>query len=767
MNKEKTILNEINALRAFDYIKNKNTYLHELDAIEKRVKENVFRIAVVGEFSSGKSTFINSLIGKDILSHAVSETTATITNIVNVDMNDDRLQTCDILYKSGEKKHLDKLDDLKEYTTAQSNAEVAEKICSVDVYVNFLNISCPLIITDTPGLNGKADLHSEITINEIKKAHACIYVLSLKGLTDSDTDFIKLLLNYQNRFIFVQNFIDALRSTEGETPTGKINELNANLDWLSKKYDEDGAFQYKIVGISALKALASKDKNIKRLYANSTNDILDEEREVLYKESNIEEFEKLLEFLFTSGEYKDYTIASAVQSIKKLVDIIDKGLITSAEIEKMVDDKSQNRIDRINEIIAEKEKNRGTRKRELNNFLDSQNNSFKRELKSFTDDGLKEIANKIEQEVDKKIINFEDIEQLGRNPYNYFIDMAAKEINTDLIPKIDNLIVDNFNHLYESALAIISKSVFDVQKSNFKVNVDTDKKLGNLSISTEKLSDIENDKRMLEEINQKLKQNENDIIKYNRMEIDFDAQRNLQLQNSMNLEEQHKRQLSALGSKPRLETKEERRTRKVSRSGLGRIFDCLFGEKTEVYIVKIQDDSKQKKWLQEKREIDNNFRRKKEVNQKIITELEDKITGYKFLVQQNKVKKIELEKEISVLQEQIKDKKKIYKSFVDNRKKELCGSTKTQIKEFIADKLLGDDDSVREKIKKHITEESEKYLYEVRKKVMEVFDDDYNKMISKLKETVDKNQGTIDHKVEKAKKDRMELKRINETLNKI
>ena len=67
MNKEKTILNEINALRAFDYIKNKNTYLHELDAIEKRVKENVFRIAVVGEFSSGKSTFINSLIGKDIL----------------------------------------------------------------------------------------------------------------------------------------------------------------------------------------------------------------------------------------------------------------------------------------------------------------------------------------------------------------------------------------------------------------------------------------------------------------------------------------------------------------------------------------------------------------------------------------------------------------------------------------------------------------------------------------------------------------------------
>lgn len=39
----------------------------------ERLKTNTFRLAVVGEFSSGKSTFLNAIIGKDILKHGVQE----------------------------------------------------------------------------------------------------------------------------------------------------------------------------------------------------------------------------------------------------------------------------------------------------------------------------------------------------------------------------------------------------------------------------------------------------------------------------------------------------------------------------------------------------------------------------------------------------------------------------------------------------------------------------------------------------------------------
>lgn len=77
---EKT-LNEIAQLedlkQLYDF---KNTYHFFAD----RIADEKFQIAVVSGFNSGKSTFVNSLLGKDVLQHASTETTAVITRIVNV-----------------------------------------------------------------------------------------------------------------------------------------------------------------------------------------------------------------------------------------------------------------------------------------------------------------------------------------------------------------------------------------------------------------------------------------------------------------------------------------------------------------------------------------------------------------------------------------------------------------------------------------------------------------------------------------------------------
>ena len=55
-------------LQAFSEFQQKLRYF------KKRFEDEEFRIAVVGEFSSGKSTFINALIGQDVLQHAKKET---------------------------------------------------------------------------------------------------------------------------------------------------------------------------------------------------------------------------------------------------------------------------------------------------------------------------------------------------------------------------------------------------------------------------------------------------------------------------------------------------------------------------------------------------------------------------------------------------------------------------------------------------------------------------------------------------------------------
>lgn len=190
-----------------------------LEQFRKRFEDDEFRIAVIGEFSSGKSTFINALIGRDLLSHASSETTAAITRLVNVGSGDPRCGRCQVKLRSGKVIQLNDLDQLRDYTTAQSQRfQVVQEVESVELWLPFLpETSRPIVIVDTPGLNGIAEGHQEQTLELVGQAHACIFLLPRRGLDEVSLGFLRLLTNIQCNFIFVQNFIDDLSAAEGDT----------------------------------------------------------------------------------------------------------------------------------------------------------------------------------------------------------------------------------------------------------------------------------------------------------------------------------------------------------------------------------------------------------------------------------------------------------------------------------------------------------------------------------------------------------------------
>ena len=59
-----------------------NELMNELIRIKKRLEQPLFSVAVVGEFSRGKSTFLNDLIGNELLPVGNLPTTAMLTKIV-------------------------------------------------------------------------------------------------------------------------------------------------------------------------------------------------------------------------------------------------------------------------------------------------------------------------------------------------------------------------------------------------------------------------------------------------------------------------------------------------------------------------------------------------------------------------------------------------------------------------------------------------------------------------------------------------------------
>ena len=115
-------------------------------------------------------------------------------------------------------EHLEDDSQLLDYTTTKSRVtNVVNTIKSVDYYTDFMDPSVDIILVDTPGLNGMADGHRELTLEEVKRADFCIYLVGIRGLAETDKIILKEMSYYQKNFVFIINFIDQLKTSEGET----------------------------------------------------------------------------------------------------------------------------------------------------------------------------------------------------------------------------------------------------------------------------------------------------------------------------------------------------------------------------------------------------------------------------------------------------------------------------------------------------------------------------------------------------------------------
>ena len=319
---DKQILDIANQMKNIKVVSTYNYYTQQIDSCIESIKEHEFRLTVVGEFSSGKSTFLNALIGKDILPHASSETTATITYIHNV-KKDDNLENKAIIhfYPTTDKKDIivdiqTEKQKFQDHLSALNKIiNVVKEIDCVDVYVNFVNNESPFVIVDTPGLNGVADGHRDVTVREIRRSHASICLFHLNGIKQTDLLFMKELMKYQKTFFFVINHIDEIKPHE-ESIEYRLKQFIADIKL--NIYNNEQTPEY-VFGISALCALAAKDTTIKRLYQSDKEDLTQQAREDCLKLSRFDILEKAI-FDYLAGSEKEIQFyLSVLQHLKSIL----------------------------------------------------------------------------------------------------------------------------------------------------------------------------------------------------------------------------------------------------------------------------------------------------------------------------------------------------------------------------------------------------------------------------------------------------------------
>jgi GTPase SAR1 family protein len=175
----------------------------------EKLSENTYHVLVVGEAKRGKSTFVNALIGRDILPTDVDVATSRVFRVTHAEREAYRLR-----FEDGSQRPLS-LEELKVYGSQaeadeKGEPQLAQVIRWIEVDVPVTFIPKGVSILDTPGLGALYAAHAQITYRFVPQADAVIFVLdSEQPVMQSEIDFVGTLLNVTKNILFIQTKIDA------------------------------------------------------------------------------------------------------------------------------------------------------------------------------------------------------------------------------------------------------------------------------------------------------------------------------------------------------------------------------------------------------------------------------------------------------------------------------------------------------------------------------------------------------------------------------
>lgn len=282
----------------------------------KAVRSGLFKIAVMGTFTSGKSTVINALIGAKVLPESTLPSTAILTyiqygtdeNRADVYMADENL--ADGSFKAGEcismsiedfnREYQYTLEDEVEFKQTGTVARFA-KVKNAVTYCSKSLMEGGVTIIDSPGLEDKA-IATELALNIAEQAQAIIYVIPERGLSDKDKEYIfPRFKNCPNNLFFLVNKIDRVKSKEERQKL--LEKVKLDLEPVFKGKQINTSLRDKrIFGVSALRALDSR-RGMKYDDEEEIDvEIDDVEQKKLFEKSWFEPFEQELESFLTTDE---------------------------------------------------------------------------------------------------------------------------------------------------------------------------------------------------------------------------------------------------------------------------------------------------------------------------------------------------------------------------------------------------------------------------------------------------------------------------------
>ena len=207
----------------------KNGICEKLLTLQGKLTSNRFHLAVLGQMKRGKSSFINALLGAEVLPTGVLPVTAAIAEI-----RYGASPAATIHYSTGQSESVC-IAQLADYLTEAGNPGNKKQVGSVAISYPCPFLKANIVLIDTPGIGSTHAHNTRTTESYLEKVDAAIVVLSVDPpITQVESDFLERVSSDIPRFFFVLNKIDLATPAEVSSISSfLLEELENRLQFES------------------------------------------------------------------------------------------------------------------------------------------------------------------------------------------------------------------------------------------------------------------------------------------------------------------------------------------------------------------------------------------------------------------------------------------------------------------------------------------------------------------------------------------------------
>jgi ribosome biogenesis GTPase A len=182
----------------------------KLLSLERKLASNQLHLAVLGQMKRGKSSFINALLGAEVLPTGVLPVTATITEIKY-----GPTPCATILRTTGQREDVC-ISTLADYITEAGNPGNKRQVASVEITYPSPFLESGMVLIDTPGIGSTHTHNTRTTEAYLERVDAGVVVFSADPpITEVESQFLREIKEDIPKLFFILNKTDLVSPNEG------------------------------------------------------------------------------------------------------------------------------------------------------------------------------------------------------------------------------------------------------------------------------------------------------------------------------------------------------------------------------------------------------------------------------------------------------------------------------------------------------------------------------------------------------------------------